>query len=339
MREDHEVEEDFVTEEAAQWHLRIYTGSSNPAGFDAVIVTLNGTLQSDLDWKEAKKQADQWIAQGFKILWKIECGLFNRLTYPLTHQSQFLSLTLALEHFRDSIWQEFKEHSLGLCLYQGPGNFQETLIWNDAQEHNYNRWLADHALTASSFYQQLFCQDVCVEYLLLLASRLPDFISVFLFLDVTTLNHPLQLLNPERFERFQLALKGTYLPFKAYGWHTSTPWGTLSDTLEELPELKETSIGLCIPSMDYLECVTYEKLADALSQVQLRGYGVRLVAESQLTAQWDGLDLMIYAPEGLSVQGKRKLQGFCAAGGTVITTNSFNGFAEEKSLNDWLKTL
>src|SRR5436853_6416534 len=106
-----EIEEEFVLETSPERQPRIFEGNwyeSIPSGFDAVMIDLDGRLQSDLDWKKARSQAHQAVERGYSVLWNMNMGLFGELLHLLTSQSQFLSLTIALEHFRDSLWKEFK---------------------------------------------------------------------------------------------------------------------------------------------------------------------------------------------------------------------------------------
>ena len=50
-----------------------------------------------------------------------------------------------------------------------------------------------------------------------------------------------------------------------------------------------------------------------------QGTKVRVIEEAYLTAEWDGLDILYIDPPCLSREGKRKVQGFQAAGGEVIS--------------------
>lgn len=112
------------------------------------------------------------MASGKKILWHLDLGLFDRLKMPLSNSSQFLTLGLAVDHFRDTIWKEFRSFSEGVCLYKGP---------------------ADLAKASG-------------EYLRLLAERIPDEIPMYLEFD----NLPEDVLeralltNPERFGRINV---------------------------------------------------------------------------------------------------------------------------------------
>lgn len=357
-RDDHpeDLEEEFVLEEPPCLRPRIYEGNwqdSLPEGFDSVIIHLDGRVQADLDWKKERDQAQKAVEAGYTLLWNMHLGLFDDLIQPLTNQSQFLSLTLALEHFRDSLWKEFKSHTLGIALYQGSADFGHHFRWDEHQEQNLKSWLKEielpqlvslelPELIKQSETQQLirlFCRDVAVEYLGLLATRLPDSLPAFLFLDASTLTgsplKEMQILNPERFDRFQLCLKGHLLPFQALGWGNPTHQGYFGNSAADLPDAHVHSIGICIPPMHFYEMKHYEGLDEAIAALHKRSLAFKFIAECHLTSQWDGLDILFYCPKGLSAQGKRKLQGFCAAGGTVVSTGELQGFTSELGLKDW----
>lgn len=357
-REDHQedFEEEFE-ESPLSLQPRIFEGDwqiSQPVGFDAVTIHLDGRVQSDLDWKKARAQAQEAIELGYNLMWDMDMGLFAGLAQPLTHQSQFLSLTLGLEHFRDSLWKEFKSQTVGISLFRGSADFSHHFRWDDHQECNLRNWLQDihvpqlAALELSQMMQQeegkqfvrLYCRDVAVEYLSLLATRLPDTLPAYLFLDTfllpRSLTSEMQLLNPERFDRLHLALKGHQLPFHAIGWDIPTNQGYSGYSMMDLPNHQEATIGVCIPPMNVYQSQHYQGLEEGILALKKKSFPFKLIAECHLTSQWDGLDYLLYSPSGLSAQGKRKLQGFCAAGGTVISTGNLLDLPHEMRLQDWL---
>jgi hypothetical protein len=182
-----------------------------------------------------------------------------------------------------------------------------------------------------------------MEYISLLASRLPDSLPIYLFLDMGHFaNHPLfqmQLLQPARFESVNLALKETFLPFQAWGWESHTTLlGYSGHEILPLSLQKEASIGICIPSLLMVRPSQFQGIEQAIKDLMERSIPFRIIAEEHLITDWDGLDYLIYAPTGLSGQGKRKLQGFCAAGGTVVSTLSPMGFEYEIPYDTFYET-
>lgn len=349
--EDHleeNPEEDYPPPVVEMARPAIFEGSFHegvPAGFDTVTLYLDGRVQADLNWKNVREEARAAIDQGFSLMWDIELALFNQLKQPLTNQGQFLSLALSLEHFRDSLWKEFKDRTVGISFYRGTADFSLGFPWDMHQEQNFKSWLKESCALEEREPEEeeqlirLFCRDVAVEYLLLLASRLPDTLSAYLFLDAAHLNgtmaQEMQLLNPERYDRFHLALKEARLPFDALGWGSPTSLGYSGENFSQVLDSVDVKVGVCVPSMSFNRAFHYQGFEEALSALQGRSVPYKLIGENVLTSQWDGLDYLLYSPTGLSNEGKRKLQGFCAAGGTAVSTGNLIGLPQELTMNSW----
>ncbi|CUI17141.1 conserved hypothetical protein [Candidatus Protochlamydia naegleriophila] len=352
----------------------VFEGTMEPSlhtPFNTVTIYLDGRLQADLTWKKAKEEAQKAVECGYGIFWDIDIGLFEQLPFALTNQTQYLSLALSLEHFRDSLWKEFKSKTIGVSIYRGSADFSLGFRWDESQVANLRQWLShvfvDEAQFASeisvkhsSFAQlevtdllqseagtqlvRLFCRDVSLEYLSLLASRLPDTLPVYLFLNVSVfISNPLwqaQLLHAERFEHLNLALNGATLPIQAWGWQSHM--SPLGYSGQEVPSnqavQQEIKVGVCLPSMTMCRPGQFEGLEEALVQLLQAGIPFRIIAENHLITEWDGLDYLVYTPTGLSVQGKRKLQGFCAAGGTVLSVGHLLGLAYEESFAEFMQS-
>lgn len=345
-------EEGLLLEQPLSCCPRIFEGNCHaiPHGFDTVTIALDGRVQADLDWKKERELARQAVEKGYAILWDMQLGLIEGLAKPLANQAQFLSLTLSLEHFRDTLWKEFKTETRGISIFRGSADFSHDFPWDHQQEHNLKAWLQEtegsHLVSLPVDQLQshvegqhrvrLFCRDVAVEYFALLATRLPDSLAAYLYLDASSfagsLASEIQLLNPERFDRLNLALKGHHLPFDVLGWGSPTAQGYSGTCFCELPPMASVSIGVCIPPLTCIDLHCYQELEEGLKVLQKQALPFKLIAENQLTSQWDGLDYLLYNPAGLSAQGKRKLQGFCAAGGTVVSTGKLLGFPHEIGL-------
>jgi hypothetical protein len=329
--------------------------------FNTITLAIDGQVQADLNWKGIREQAYAWIEQGYAILWEIELGLFSKLDRPLNNQTQYLSLGLSLEHFRDTLWKEFQHRSLGLILYRGSVDLSLGFPWTEQQESNLRGWIQDQFVDLATLKEEtqlvfsdfedlnhvllshseigkhlvsLFCRDVAIEYLALLASRLPDSLPCYVLLDATLVRSPLrqaQLLHPERFDQLNLAIKKASIPLQAWGWESPSSYGTFSKSPIHIPSAEEVKVGVCLPSIDRHLPSQYQGLGEALDQLLAKQVNFRLIPETHLITDWDGLDYLLYIPAGLSAQGKRKLQGFCAAGGTVVTLGKPLGLPYEIS--------
>lgn len=334
--------------------------------FNALTIYLDGRIHSDLSWQAAKKAARKAVQQGYCILWHLDLGLFEGLTLPLVNQTQFLSLGLSLKHFKETLWSDFKHQTLGVCLYKGNADFSQNFAWDAHQLENFRQWLEQLfgseqelknetgvlSLELSDFKEnergmqlvRLFCRDAAMEYMGLLASQAPDDLPVYFFLDASSLSSDplkqLQLLHPERGDQLNLAIKGCRLPIQGWGWESfATPLGYCGQALLSLPSMPDVKIGICIPSLSQCKPSHWEGTELALKELDQRAVQYKLMVEDNLITNWDGLDFLIYTPSVLSFQGKRKLQGFCAAGGTVVSTEALLGLPYEMELHEFLTDL
>jgi hypothetical protein len=279
--------------------------------FNAVKITIDGRADGNLNWKLARIACINAIGRGLKILWNLDLGLPNRLQAPIADQTQFLALGLSLEHFRDTLWKEFKDHSIGLCIYQGSANF-EAVFPKDVSHQNEHRF---------------FYRDAIAEYLNLLAQRLPDGIPLFVIFDATTVSGRIllsELINKESFHRFQRfvtdgALLARSLTGKQLGSISRHPVTFVMETV---------TLGICLPPSEFQ--YDFSELEKALDHLTKNKIAFRLIPESSLTTEWDGLDQLLVISPCVSVQGLRRLKGFCAAGGNVLTLGGTLGLPSER---------
>lgn len=291
-------------------------------------IYLDGRTNSSLDWSISREEA---LGCTETIIWDLDLGLFAGLKRGLPDQTQFLSLALSLEHFRDTLWKEFKERTHSVCLYWGSVDFSKEFRWDDKQWENFLHWLNIRSGNELMSYCEnrfafekhpegaqllrLFCRDTCVEYIQLLANRMPDGLNVSVRLNAAGFGilEELQLFHAERFERL--------------------------DVIKENEGIKETSkaaIGVCVPPLEMCRVNQYLGLKEAIQKLKEAKRPFRLIPENHLITEWDGLDYLLVTPSGLSGQGKRKLQGFAAAGGIVVSLSNEMGLPEEISVEEFI---
>jgi len=284
------------------------------------VISLEAGLQASLDWKKEKQRAVDAIQQGKYLLWEFKMGLFSGLLLSLSDETQQLSLSLAVEHFSKTLWKQFSEKTCGVIFYHGSLDFASHFPWDSFQERKYEEWRGDTA--DSSFLRRMFCQEVCVEYLSFLVSALPEEVTPFVILEPSYLCQEMDILrfsSPESYPYMQVVIKGNF--FKRF--YCRAPILEWSEKTLFLEASQQLSVGLCLPSRKMDREEPWQKCVEALKPASpLRKkfqFPWLLLNENALTHQWDGLEVIIVASEGVSPQAKRKLHGFCAAGGTVIT--------------------
>lgn len=288
------------------------------------IISLEATPASTLQWKGARQKALTAIAAGEKLLWFLDFGPFSGLGKPLSNSAQFLNLGLALDHFQEQVWKEFRSFSLGVSLYRISTDFLKGFLWDEEQEKNLHLWLQEHFETIHQLNDELgfflesfdkvtrhhlasnrqgelllhlFARDVSADYLIELSERAPDEMQPYLIFDEGLEDLVLEMVlhNRERYGRMELFLAKPKLK-----WNTA----------------KSLEKGICLPPVNQVKpslLLSFEALLkNSLQQ------SIKLIPEEVLMTAWNGLNELFYSPKALSLQGKRKLQGFLAAGGVAI---------------------
>lgn len=302
---------------------------------NAAKITLDGHADASLDWRTAIESAKKYTNEGYRLFWELNLGLFDGLSAPLFDQTQFMTLGLSIQHFRNTIWKEFHQYSIGISLYQGSIDFSKQFKWDSHQIKELQEWLQERFLTTDLFnfetqlsvanfngitpelLQQnrigrglfsLYCCDAAVDYLNLFAGQLPGELPVCVCLDTREISDPLllaQLLSKERFDRLHRAITEGVLPIRSL---TASPVHPFSN---------DVKIGFCLPNQIHCKPSLIESLKGTLDSLLSRKIPFRIIPESTLTVEWDGLDEILFSSKMVSQQGMRKLRGFAAAGGTV----------------------
>lgn len=321
--------------------------------FNAVSICLRGGPHDLLNWEEAQQLGREAIVQHCSILWDIQLTLFPFLLDSVRYPTHLASTRGALHYFRESLWQEFQEQTVGLNLWHGNSQFASFLPWNESQEEQWKGYSAQviqqyHAyrlpLPSSSHLRHLFARNLCLKALMLLAEFLPAHLPLYFTLD---LSHPslslveeLQLREGSGCERFRWIVQGGKLPCEAMGWEQPTPWGYLGHTAQLPSSKQQAQIGICLS-----DTIIYDAplLADTLEALMSHSVPFRLIPESLLTAQWEGLDWLFYQPHLITRQGKRALKGFCAAGGKLVSLDpqysDLNSDLTDYSYAEWHQAL
>lgn len=272
---------------------------------DYDVHVLDGKCSSKLDWTLPESTKP--------ILWTLDLGLFKRLIQPLDNETQFRCLQLSLDHFKGSVWPKYANRTLGVSIYSDTVLFDE--LEDDEPDH-LAEWMKNNQIkTLTPNLRSLYRRDVCSHFLNKLVENVPDDISLHIVLDavgITDLSLLAQLTNRSCFKRFVVNLINC------------------SDL-----NAPDATFGVCLPSPEHLEQHAYAGLDQALKLLIYHCQRVRIIPESMLTAEWDGLDYMIYCPEGISKEGLRKLRGFAAAGGTILSLGATSNLPNEQSFNDY----
>jgi hypothetical protein len=325
----------FYREERPFYPL-IQEGSTSSAEANTILIRLPAQLQDDLNWSQEINLAKHYLSKGTFILWELDLGLAQYQFDP-QDSTAFFSFSLALEEFSKTIWPIFKDQTLGVALYRGPFNplFSFPLgKW----EHSFSEWMKDLRCTAFHWPDHqadysVYCAQNFAEYLHRLTSFLPEAVLPFVILDIqhiTSSAQCAQLFSQERFQHIQLILRGSSLPYFAVTWEQGAKGkGWMGASFEQTALIEPASVGLYLPKDEMIDSTILAQLDALIAFLQNSNIVFRIVAEEKLTEQWDGLEQLYVVSQAVCAQGKRKLLGFIAAGGTVITYGEPLGLPEE----------
>jgi hypothetical protein len=298
--------------------------SDQPCTGNFPVVTLDASIRSDLVWSDAIAQAERLMADQTHFLWRLDFGLFDRLGFDLENQSQFLTLSLAVKHFYEAIGDRFDGYALGVVIYKG----DLSLPPSSCSDDRFDEWrgvrFPDDDAPAELQLRMLHRRDVAIDYLQLLASYFSEDTPLFAMVDVAQVSDPIVSmlqLDRERWEGITPVVRGA--PF----WEAAV-WDQ-DDIICFTDPDDAPAVALMIPNSESTSGVALEQLR--LPAQALEAY--RVVPEEYLITEWSGLDRLIVASSGVAPMGLRRLQGFCAAGGTVVTIGDSLSLAVEECGN------
>jgi hypothetical protein len=177
-----------------------------------------------------------------------------------------------------------------------------------------------------------------MDYLTLLSGALPAELQLFLFLDCSSISDrwmKIQLTSPDRFMRFNLIFKDAFPELSCLSWEScDSRIGFIGNCMEQTAK-----VGILLPSTGVYLSHPFIVIEKGMEELRQRGISFRMISESCLTEQWDGLDFLVIEPLSLTVAGKRMIHGFCAAGGTIISLGTQSLFSEEMFFENWLESI
>ncbi|MBM3197811.1 MAG: hypothetical protein FJZ58_00960 [Chlamydiae bacterium] len=295
---------------------------------NAVLLRLDCS-QGDLLWQSAHDQAKSHVTLGKRLVWDLDFGFAHKPIF-LQDTATFFAATLLIEEFLETLWKPFQEHTLAVCLFRGDVDVAKYFLWTEQQEQLYLERMQDFAIlsqeeVAHDFLRKIFAVDVFSDYLHRLTSVLPDTLPAICCFDVTSMSSASAsafLLSKDRFPYVLLAVKGAWFPFGQLSWEKGLSLGGwIGRSKPPLIEEKGVSIAFCLPSLENkkLSWSHFHQIDEILEKLSHSGRSYRIVEERYLHESWDGIDDLIVCSELLEEEGLRKVKGFLAAGGRVIT--------------------
>lgn len=252
-------------------------------------------VNDNLDWEPILKSAGECQ----NITWEFDLGL-DAPYFPIEDELTFSGLKFALSRFSKEVWPLYEERTSGAVLYRGAADFSSHFRWSENQEENWKTWKEGRPEASEAHLRRLFCADAFAHYFQMLAHALPDELPLTLHFDTSGCGTPAekrQLLSKERFEHFHI-----------------------------VTEESAASLAVLMPPEELCSGSVLSKIDRLLMSLD---EPYRVIEEAFLTESWDGVDQIYVISEAVSFQGKRKLMGFCAAGGLVLVEGASLGLPNE----------
>ncbi|MGE3535551.1 MAG: hypothetical protein AB7H48_12045 [Parachlamydiales bacterium] len=295
----------------------------------AAVVFLQARPQDDLNWSSSLEMAREIVCSGKWVLWEIDFG-FGSGSIDLNDQTAFYSYTVAIEEFVKKVWKEFSAATFGLVIYRGDADFSKRIL-NVA-----DRFAEEGVGDGSSCRLDLYAAEMFAQYLHRLVSFLPDGLAPLALIDARGSNCLAQaalMFSRRRFEHVHLAVWGSPLPVPGLCWQTGGSFsGWIGPNSPIAAPASVPNRALCLPQDDFCTLEFFGELDELLENLLQSGDPFRLVCEERLTEEWDGLDQLILFPGQTSPQGKRMVQGFIAAGGSIIDAGTLRSASNTGSL-------
>lgn len=306
--------------------LERWLGEEIDSSFNAVLIHLDAGVQSNLDWSCEIRRGEKAILQGKYILWHLDFGLSKEQVF-LHDLAIFSSFLIAIREFTAKVWNRFADHTFGVVLYQGTVLYDQHLLWDRQQKEDFEASLYYNRLTEKK-ERLLFSLEILSAYLHRLAPHFPEEVFLFANFDTSLVEQSsilAYLLSKEHFPHVYLGIKNAKAPLGILRWEEGvTRGGFLGSKPFKEYEKREVKVGIVLPLLSLIEERLLEKIEKIFTQLNEQKVFYRIIEEPFLTESWDGLDTLLVFPEQLSSHGKRKLQGFIAAGGKVLAAEEID---------------
>ncbi len=296
---------------------------------NVAVIRLPAGLRDDLNWDSSIQLARAYQAANKFILWELDLEL-DRYCFDPHDSAAFFSFTVALDEFKAHVWPQFSRDTFGVILYRGvfcpEMNFRKNQ-WESA----FLEWKKEMDNVGD---YSLYCLQNFAEYLHRLVSFLPDAVLAFVLIDTDSIGSPAKtahFFSKQRFEHIQLILKGAQCAFAGITYQTGQiAHGWMGDDPFDHHSTACSTIGIYLPKDSFIDDSVLENLNALINSLNQTQMSYRIVCEEKLTEHWDGLDKIIVPATVLSSQGRRKLLGFAAAGGEIVSMDGSLGFPDEK---------
>lgn len=318
------------------------------------------SLSSPLHFKEVLEKATYIQSQGGLIFWNLQFDFLEDLR-SYHFEGLFNAYAHGLKIFSQQVLSAFANSTVGCSLFQGLCDFASLFSFEKAHYQGFIDWLTDIYKTPSILFEttseesflshakfeelsvailevtpfgqhvkNVYSASILASYLHRLAAVLPEDILAFVCLDARGISHTAylyQLLSKERFAHLHLAIKDSPIPVGVLAWDQG-----FKSSIKP-----KASLGICFPNDPSCRATVLNRLKKCFSDLDKISTAYRIIPEFLMTESWDDLDDLVFLKEALSAQGKRILQGFSIAGGSLVYLDQPIGLEPECSYAEFLE--
>jgi len=333
--EIHEVELSEITWDSHYFYLNqekffpilreVGGGGSSLDSVNGVVLRVDCFPETENAWEEVFQLAKEAVGAQKWIFWDLDFHFQEKKIF-LQDSALFFSFGIAIEEFVKKLWTHFQRETIGASMFRGSVDFAKYFIWTELHEQHYIEQRQERPKWQDElepFSRRFFAADIFADYLLRLASFFPDSLLPFCMLDVSRVESGAELsflLSKERFQHLFLALKRSKIPLGYLNWeegHCLGGWmGRGAPYFLSVPEV---STGICLPLEERMDTTLWKHLDEVFERFHAMQVPYRVISEAYLNEQWNDIDELIVFPSFISPQGDRKLKGFLAAGGKVLS--------------------
>lgn len=290
------------------------------AFYNRVIIPVDLSSSSNLDFTPVINEADRSIAQNKRIVWDFH---FDLDCAKLNSQAYFSSLHYGLETFINQVLLEKEEFTDAVIALKAQSDIFSQSELKGIEYHEMKEWVElqsqqnfdpeKHRSLVKAF-QISYISDVLHR----LCSILPDEIPSLVVFDRQCFENTIEMAA--------LLSKRTFPYIIPCSTTDEIDFPLVFNSQEQkvfAPEKPDKVVGFSLPEWDHFSSETIALLQDLYEQFQkeTKAY-IRMVPEELFMEEWEDLSSIIVCNQTLGERGRRMLKGFIATDGEVLTEES-----------------
>ncbi|PCI75493.1 hypothetical protein COB21_05600 [Candidatus Aerophobetes bacterium] len=248
--------------------------------------------------------------QPLPIIWCFDLELESKPT-PFVWESYVQNLSVKIESFLAAMDKDCLAKTYGFSLFKG--SFKLPMIKQEAQSLNaFKNEESSSALFFSDFdhYSLLLFAKILNEFVPLFSTDKPLFLFFTAIADSLSEVEVMATLSKELFPYFESLLPTPFLSELVYEKNTQS---VIKNKI-----YPSCTWAIVLPNIDQLSPEIVLKLESILSLLKKQKSVVRILSETALNEEWEGIEGIAYLEGSISPMGKRMIKGFELGDGSIM---------------------